>query len=157
MTLTEKVDAIYLKIESNGLGYDTVFKNLIVSLRDPIPMILNCPCCGERHIDEGDYATLPHKDHACQKCGVPVVKTLLVYNSYRGIKMIDISVTEMGVQISFRTLGWVPKSHYTKNDEFFVYLEKIAKQTFKDVKEIEGLILNRVDFINQEVMFSYVR
>lgn len=35
-----------------------------------IPMLLNCPCCGGRHIDEGEFATKPHHTHACQHCGM---------------------------------------------------------------------------------------
>lgn len=35
-----------------------------------IPMILTCPSCGERHIDEGDFAEKPHHTHACQSCGM---------------------------------------------------------------------------------------
>ena len=38
---------------------------------EPIPMILTCPLCGERHIDKGVFATKPHHTHACQKCGLP--------------------------------------------------------------------------------------
>jgi hypothetical protein len=34
-----------------------------------IPMLLTCPACGARHIDEGDFAEVPHHTHACQKCG----------------------------------------------------------------------------------------
>lgn len=34
-----------------------------------IPMLLWCPECGERHIDEGEFATKPHHTHACQSCG----------------------------------------------------------------------------------------
>lgn len=34
-----------------------------------IPMILHCPWCGERHIDEGDFAEKAHHTHACQGCG----------------------------------------------------------------------------------------
>lgn len=37
---------------------------------DPIPVILNCPACGERHIDEGEFGDRPHKTHACQHCGL---------------------------------------------------------------------------------------
>lgn len=37
---------------------------------EPVPMILHCPACGERHIDEGEFATKPHHTHACQSCGV---------------------------------------------------------------------------------------
>jgi rubredoxin len=36
----------------------------------PIPMILNCPSCGARHIDEGEFAEKVHRDHACQGCGL---------------------------------------------------------------------------------------
>lgn len=36
----------------------------------PIPLILWCPACHERHIDEGEQATTPHRTHACQSCGV---------------------------------------------------------------------------------------
>lgn len=34
-----------------------------------IPMILHCPLCSERHIDEGEFADAPHHTHACQGCG----------------------------------------------------------------------------------------
>jgi hypothetical protein len=34
-----------------------------------IPMILTCPICTERHIDEGPFADAPHHTHACQGCG----------------------------------------------------------------------------------------
>ena len=36
----------------------------------PIPMIISCPACSERHIDAGRFATKPHHTHACQFCGV---------------------------------------------------------------------------------------
>jgi hypothetical protein len=41
------------------------------ALRDlgPIPMILTCPFCNERHVDRGEFATKPHHTHACQGCG----------------------------------------------------------------------------------------
>jgi predicted RNA-binding Zn-ribbon protein involved in translation (DUF1610 family) len=34
-----------------------------------VPMLLHCPMCGERHIDEGEFATKLHHTHACQGCG----------------------------------------------------------------------------------------
>lgn len=34
-----------------------------------IPMILHCPECGERHIDEQEFAEVAHHTHACQGCG----------------------------------------------------------------------------------------
>lgn len=36
----------------------------------PVPMLLTCPSCGERHIDEGDFADKEHHTHACQHCGM---------------------------------------------------------------------------------------
>lgn len=35
----------------------------------PIPMLLNCPACGARHVDVGRFATEPHRVHVCQGCG----------------------------------------------------------------------------------------
>ena len=37
---------------------------------DGVPMRLNCPECGELHVDEGEFATKPHHTHACQHCGM---------------------------------------------------------------------------------------
>lgn len=34
-----------------------------------VPVILHCPKCSERHIDEGDFETVAHHTHACQGCG----------------------------------------------------------------------------------------
>jgi hypothetical protein len=36
----------------------------------PVPLILTCPCCGHRHIDEGEFAEKVHHTHACQFCGM---------------------------------------------------------------------------------------
>lgn len=36
---------------------------------EQIPMLLWCPECRERHIDEGEFATKAHHTHACQHCG----------------------------------------------------------------------------------------
>jgi hypothetical protein len=35
----------------------------------PVPMLLHCPICQTRHIDEGEFATKEHHTHACQGCG----------------------------------------------------------------------------------------
>ena len=35
----------------------------------PVPMILHCPDCHERHIDQGKLARTDHRTHACQFCG----------------------------------------------------------------------------------------
>jgi predicted RNA-binding Zn-ribbon protein involved in translation (DUF1610 family) len=34
-----------------------------------IPMILFCPSCGKRHIDEGIWENKQHHTHSCQECG----------------------------------------------------------------------------------------
>lgn len=35
----------------------------------PIPMLIHCPMCRERHIDRGLFQTQIHHTHACQGCG----------------------------------------------------------------------------------------
>ncbi len=35
----------------------------------PVPMILRCPYCWTVHIDEGEWATRPHRTHKCEHCG----------------------------------------------------------------------------------------
>jgi len=39
------------------------------SARIPIPMLLWCPECSNRHIDIGEFAEHKHHTHACQYCG----------------------------------------------------------------------------------------
>ena len=41
----------------------------IEKLKEPISMLLYCPECGWRHIDDGEFKTKPHHTHACQHCG----------------------------------------------------------------------------------------
>jgi hypothetical protein len=36
---------------------------------EPIPMILHCPECGERHIDGPEFSKA-HHTHSCQSCGM---------------------------------------------------------------------------------------
>lgn len=35
----------------------------------PIPMLLWCPECGNRHVDVGEFGLKEHHTHACQHCG----------------------------------------------------------------------------------------
>lgn len=35
----------------------------------PMPILLWCPECRQRHIDVGEFATKLHTTHACQHCG----------------------------------------------------------------------------------------
>ena len=41
----------------------------IERLSEPLAMLIWCPACNMRHIDEGEFATKPHHTHACQGCG----------------------------------------------------------------------------------------
>lgn len=38
--------------------------------QDPLPILLWCPECRARHVDEGEFATKPHHTHSCQSCGM---------------------------------------------------------------------------------------
>jgi rubredoxin len=50
---------------------EQALRNAGYTPKAPIPMILTCPACSERHIDEGEFATTKiHHTHACQNCGV---------------------------------------------------------------------------------------
>lgn len=74
-----RIEAIVSEIESR---YKTTpldhkhpdIPHLVTIVRDllnaPIPMLLWCPECGNRHIDEGEFATKHHHTHACQHCGI---------------------------------------------------------------------------------------
>lgn len=44
-------------------------RRLAAAAQEAIRMLLQCPECFERHIDEGEWVTRPHKVHECQKCG----------------------------------------------------------------------------------------
>lgn len=46
------------------------FAPAVVTPAGPIPMILTCPMCGQRHIDEGAFETKVHHTHSCQTCGM---------------------------------------------------------------------------------------
>jgi hypothetical protein len=33
-----------------------------------IPMMLRCPMCSFRHIDDGEWTERPHRTHLCRQC-----------------------------------------------------------------------------------------
>ena len=37
---------------------------------EPLELLIFCPVCKKQHIDVGEFATTPHKRHACQGCGL---------------------------------------------------------------------------------------
>lgn len=71
----------------------------------PIPMLLTCPNCGARHIDHGEFATKPHRTHACQECGLcwrPAVVTTVGVQFLPGFK--DEAAAARGCQLP--PSGW---------------------------------------------------
>ena len=50
-------------------GYSLKPRVLAPEAEPPIPLLLHCPLCSARHIDEGRWATRPHHTHSCQSCG----------------------------------------------------------------------------------------
>lgn len=56
--------AMHLLAETMALS-----KQLAEALLAPVPMLLWCPECGERHIDKDGFELKPHHTHACQHCG----------------------------------------------------------------------------------------
>ena len=58
MTTNDPIKADAFHLERTSLGKSTT-----------IPMILHCPLCSARHIDEGEFAQKAHHTHACQGCG----------------------------------------------------------------------------------------
>jgi len=59
--------AIYKTIDEGRPAMTTLVPEVTVV---GIPMLLICPECKCRHIDEGEFATKPHHTHACQYCGM---------------------------------------------------------------------------------------
>ncbi len=45
------------------------FLNFENDTNQTLPMIMYCPICTGRHIDEKEFAEKPHHTHACQHCG----------------------------------------------------------------------------------------
>lgn len=62
---------------------------LIEANAEPIPLLLWCPECGTRHICQGEFATEPHRSHACQSCGMvwrPAVEATVGVGHLPGFK-----------------------------------------------------------------------
>lgn len=54
-----------------------------------VQLILTCPSCKARHIDEGEFATKVHHTHACQSCGMvwrPAIEPTVVVQFLPGFK-----------------------------------------------------------------------
>jgi len=51
---------------SESIGLDTIFPKT----EEAVPLLLTCPLCGFRHVDEGEMATRLHHTHECYSCGM---------------------------------------------------------------------------------------
>lgn len=58
------------KIERLTLEHDKLQRDIETLKATAQHMLLWCPSCGERHYDEGEFATKEHHTHACQHCGM---------------------------------------------------------------------------------------
>lgn len=58
------------QIEQLTVERDRLVAELAARTNAAQHMLLWCPSCGERHIDEGEFATKEHHTHACQHCGL---------------------------------------------------------------------------------------
>jgi hypothetical protein len=48
---------------------DEVDVNPAKLVPSPLPILLDCPLCKRTHIDQGEWATKPHRKHLCAGCG----------------------------------------------------------------------------------------
>ncbi len=60
MTMKKQEEAV----TAVGTGLREVLAEL------PVALILHCPDCGTRHVDEGEFAKRMHHTHSCQICGL---------------------------------------------------------------------------------------
>jgi DNA-directed RNA polymerase alpha subunit len=127
---------------------------------EPIPMLLWCPECKTRHIDDGIFATKSHHTHACQNCGhvwrpaiVPTVgvkflpgfknetaasitaanQEALVKNLWKSIDELEVSVRSAGAlqHAGYKYIGDVVKKHEGE----LLDLKRFGKRVIKDIKE----------------------
>ena len=77
----------------------------------PIPLVLHCPECGERHVDEGVFATKHHHTHSCQFCGLtwrPAVVFTVGVRFLPGFKNETSAPEGEDLRTCLRTAGYVP-------------------------------------------------
>lgn len=60
-----------MRLRGSPIMSSAIIDDVIEIVRSvPVPMRLHCPECKMLHIDVGEFATKPHRDHACQSCGM---------------------------------------------------------------------------------------
>lgn len=78
---------------------------------EPVPMVLHCPECKARHVDEGEFATKVHHTHSCQGCGLtwrPAVVPTVGVRFLPGFKNADDERTEADKKAERRETGVHP-------------------------------------------------
>jgi len=55
--------------ELAALLYPEKYMGVVLNPDAPIALLLTCPACGARHVDDLEGATRVHHTHACQECG----------------------------------------------------------------------------------------
>lgn len=100
------------------LGEMTEALNRTVDQRDsalesPVPMVLFCPECTERHIDTGEFAERPHHTHACQACGFvwrPAVVATVGVRFLPGFRDADVAVVSSRFGMSTARINGVAEA-----------------------------------------------
>lgn len=127
---------------------DQELRKPLVNVESPQRMRLRCEKCGELHIDEGEWATKPHKHHRCSKCGL-VWQPALVPTV--GVKFLDEPVREFYAKTGdiayphfvMKASGWPSGACMIKHCEkcgwpMYVDSEHVGKATHAD-GQCEGL------------------
>ncbi len=83
---TSKREEVIAGLRKTIDGNNDEIRRMMTKASEPLKLLLWCPACHARHIDEGKYATLPHRTHACQACGL-VWKPSLSYTV--GVAFLD--------------------------------------------------------------------
>lgn len=65
----DRIEALDKQQETLAQEFDKLTVDIHYVTTSPIPMLLWCPECSNRHVDQGAFATKVHHTHACQVCG----------------------------------------------------------------------------------------
>jgi predicted RNA-binding Zn-ribbon protein involved in translation (DUF1610 family) len=63
------VGTFWERLDAGSIYQDVIPRIKKAPEPKPVDLILFCPMCHERHIDEGEWATKEHRTHECQSCG----------------------------------------------------------------------------------------
>ncbi len=60
---------LLLSIHERIVNLAELVRILAPPIMSPVPMLLACPACDVKHVDEDEWATRPHRTHLCGACG----------------------------------------------------------------------------------------